>query len=299
MAGTALPRDAGAQTAKLRIGAPFSDLFGTPYYIKDAGTFARIGFDIEITTIAAGSAVIAALAGGSVDLGVADLVSSSQAFNRGVPIQLLAACALYVSTEEPQNFLCVAKDSPVRAPRDLEGRTIGVPQIAGGTLVSLRAWFAANGVDAAKVKLVEIPNTIAGTAIGRGTVDAGTIAEPFYTPVKHELRVIGRPLDAIGKEFVNTAWFTTRGWIEADRERAKRVVGAIYETARWANTHRTETLGILSRDGKMDLDVVRNMARVSYATALVIAQVQPVLTAAEKYKVIDKPVEASSITARL
>jgi NitT/TauT family transport system substrate-binding protein len=294
----ALPYRARA-AEKLRIAAPFSDMFGEPYYGKAAGTFARNGFDVDITTIFAGSAVVTAIATNSVDVGVADMVSSAQAFNRGVPIQLLAPCALYVSTEPPQNFLCVALDSPIRQPADLVGKTIGVPQIAGGTLVSLRAYFAANGIDANAVKLTEVPNTIAGQAIARGTVDAGVVSEPFYTPAKAQLRVIGRPFDAIGKVFVNTAWFTTRGWVEADRERAKRVAAAIYETGRWSNTHRAETLAILARDGKMDPDVIRNIARVTYATSLVVPQVQVYLTAAEKYKAIDKPVDANAFVVQL
>ena len=299
MAAIAVPRIVRAQSAPLRIGAPFSDLFGEPYYAKDAGTFARAGYDPQITTIFAGSAVIAAIVGGSVDIGVADLVSSSQAFNRGLPVVLFAPCAVYRSSDVPQNFLVVAKDSAISRPRDLEGRTIGVPQIAGGTLVQLHAWLASVGVDFAKVKLVELPNTIAGNAIARGTVDAGTIAEPFYTPIKQELRVLGRPLDAIGKEFVNTAWFTTRGWIEADRGRAKRVTGAIYETARWANSHHAETLAILVRDGKLDPDQVRGMARIYFGTSLTTSLVQPVLSAAAKYNVLDRPLDASLITARI
>jgi NitT/TauT family transport system substrate-binding protein len=297
--GAALPGVAEAQTVKLKIAAPFSDLFGAPYYGREAGTFARAGFDAEITTIFAGSAVIAAIASASVEIGVADMVSSAQAFNRGLPIQLLAGCALYLASEPPQNFLCVAKESPIRSPRDLEGKSIGVPQLAGGTLVALRAWLSSVGVDFAKVKLVEIPNTAAGVAIARGTVDAGSIAEPFYTPAKADLRIIGRPLDGIGKAFVNTAWFTTRDWIETDRARAKRVVEAIYETARWSNAHRAETLAILARDGKMDIEQIRGIARVPYATSTVPAQVQTYLTAAEKYKAIDKPVDASAFIARL
>jgi NitT/TauT family transport system substrate-binding protein len=289
---------AQATAEKLRIAAPFSDMFGEPYYGRSAGTFAHHGFDVDITTIFAGSAVVAAIAAGTVDVGVADMVSSAQAFNRGIPIRLLAGCALYLSSEPPQNFLCVAADSPIRQPRDLEGKSIGVPQIAGGTLVSLRAWYDAMGIDGTKVKLVEVPNTIAALAIARGTVDAGVVSEPFYTPSKSTLRPIGRPFDAIGKAFINTAWFTTRDWIEADRERARRAVAAIYETGRWANGHRSDTLEVLARDGKMDLGAIRGIARVTYATSTVLAQVQVYLTAAERYKAIDKPVDAAAFVAQ-
>lgn len=298
LAAAALPRAAQAQNAKLRIGAPLSDAFAAPYYIKESGTFARIGFDIDITSIQAASAVVAALAGGAIDLAVADPISGVQAINNGVPIQLLATCGLYSSTE-PTAMVVVAKNSPIRQPRDLEGKTLATPQISGLSSAAMHAWLAAAGVDIAKVKIVEMNMAVQTAAIARGTLDAGFIGEPFFQSAKSDVRELGFPLESISKTFALSAWWAPRAWIEADRERARRVVAAIYETARWANSHRSETLAILARDAKMDLEAIRGMARISYATALVLPQVQALLNAAETYKLIDRKVDAATITARL
>jgi NitT/TauT family transport system substrate-binding protein len=291
------PRPARSQAVKLRIAAPFADSFGTPFYIKDAGTFAKAGFDVDVSIIPAGAAVIAALAGNGIELGVADLVSASQAIAKGVPIAVLAPCGLYVASD-PLAALYVAKDAPIRQPRDLEGRTIGLPQLAGLTTAALRSWLTSNGVDLAKVKFVEVPSPSAPAAIIRGTIDASVLGEPFITPVKTQIRDIGHPLDAIAKEYAVSAWFGSRPWLEADRARSKRVVDAIFETSRWANTHRTETLGILARDGKMDLNEIRTMVRTPYGTSLDLGQIQPVLNAAERFNFIDKALDANSIVYR-
>src|SRR5690349_12774370 len=112
-ASLAVARPARAQAVKLRMAAPFADSFGTPFYVKDAGAFARAGFDVEVTIIPAGAAVVAAIAGNGVELGVADLVSASQAISKGVPIAVLAPCGLYVASD-PLAALYVAKDAPIR-----------------------------------------------------------------------------------------------------------------------------------------------------------------------------------------
>lgn len=281
-----------------RVGAPLADMFATPYYVKDAGTFSRIGCAVEITTIPRTSAVIAALAGGAIDLGLADPVAAVQAIHRGAPIQLLATCGLYVSSK-PIAMVAVAQSSPIHHPRDLEGKTLATPQVSGLSAASTHAWLAANGVDIAKVRIVQMSMPAQTEAIARGTLDAGLMSEPFYSAAKGDLRILARPLDAIGGSFVLSAWFATRSWIEADRGRARAVVEAVYETARWANAHRAETLAILARDGKMSLKRIRGMARVPYATALDVGQLQPLLNAARTYKLIDRSVDAGSILARL
>lgn len=293
-----IPRSARAQAVKVRIGAPFSDSFGAPFWAKDAGAFARAGFEIEVSNMANAGAVAAALAGGSLELGIGDFVSSTNAIVKGLPIQLVAGCGLYLASE-PTTWLCVAKDSPIRGPRDLEGKSVSVPTLVGLTTASVKAWLTQNGVEVDKVKIVELNTAAAGAAIVRGTIDCGLLGEPFYTPMRNEFREIGRPMDAIAKEFLLSAWFAARPWVEADRERARRVVAAIYETNRWANAHRPETLAIFANTIKQSVEALRGIVRTQYATALVPAQIQPVLNAGEKFKLIDRLVDANSLLPRL
>jgi NitT/TauT family transport system substrate-binding protein len=297
-AGVAVPRAARAQAIKLRIGAPFSDSFGVPFYAKAAGAFARAGFDIEVSNLSNAGAVAAAIAGGSLELGIGDFVSSTNAIIKGLPIQLVAGCGLYLSSA-PTSFLCVTKDSPIRQPRDLEGKSISAPTLVGLTTAAFKGWLVQHGVDVEKVKIVELTTSSAAPAILRGTIDGGLLAEPTYTAVKNEMRVIGLPYDAIAKTFLVSAWFASRAWVEADVDRAKRTVAAIYETNRWANGHHNETLEIFSDTVKVPVEQLRGMVRTVYATNLTAAQIQPVLNAAEKFKLIDRPIDANTLIVKL
>ncbi len=297
-AASALARPARAQAATIRIGAPPGDTSGAPFYAEAAGAFARAGFDIEVSSMANAGAVAAALAGGAIDLGLGDLVSSTNAIIKGLPIELVAGCGLYRASA-PNGIIGVAKDSPVRGPRDLEGKSLSVPTLVGITTAAVRACSFKTGVDADKVRIIELTSSTAPAAILRGTVAAGLLTEPSFTPIRDRFRDIGHPFDVIANQFLLSAWFASRAWVEADHQRAKRVISAIYDTQRWANTHHDETLVILASTMKLDIEQIRLMTRTLFATQLLTSDVQPILNIAERSKLIDRPVAATSMLPKL
>jgi NitT/TauT family transport system substrate-binding protein len=298
LAVAALPSIARAQGIKLRMAGVLSDSFGQPFFAKEAGAFARAGFDIDVTSLANAGAVAAAIGGGALELGIGDLISGINAINAGVPNLLLAGSGMYVSSE-PSLALAVLNNSPIRVPRDLNGKTIGVPTLVGLTTASLRAWMPQNGVDVSTVKIVEIPQSAAFPAMERGNLDCALLGEPFLTPYRGQIRDVGKPFDAIAKEFCISVWYASKAWIEADRERARKTVQAIYDTARWANTHRAETFQILVRDAHFDADKLKGMVRTTFATSLTPAQVQPVLNMAVEAKIFDRRLDANTLIAKI
>ncbi len=299
LAVVARPQRAAAQANKVRLAGTFSDAFGEQLYAKEAGAFARAGFDVETTSMNNAGAVVAALGAGALDLGVGDLISGVNAINAGVPNVLVAGSALYLSKEGGTTILAVSKDSAIRKASDLTGKSIGVPTLVGMTTASLKAWLPTVGVDVSTVKIVEISQPASAAAIVRGTIDCGLLSEPFITTNRETLREIGRPLDAVGKEFCQSVWYASKPWLEADRARARRAVAAIYDTARWANSHHAETFAILVRDAHFDADKVAGMTRCVYATTLTPALVQPVLNVAAQYKIFDHLIDANTLIAKL
>lgn len=297
-ASAVAPRPLAAQSMPLRIAGTNSDSFGEPLYAKAAGAFARAGFDVDVSSLNNAGAVAAAIGGGSLELGVGDLISGVNAIVAGVPILLVAGSGLYISADGAL-ILAVAKDSPIRRPSDLNGQAIGVPTLVGMTTAALRAWLPQNGVDPDGVKLLEFPAAAMVPAIVRGTIACGLTGEPFITPNRDVIREIGRPFDAIAKEFFASVWYGNRGWIEADRDRARRAVNAIYETGRWANAHHAETLALLVRDPQT-AEKLAAMKRITYGTTpLTPALVQPVLDVATKYKIFDRPIDATTLIAKV
>jgi NitT/TauT family transport system substrate-binding protein len=304
VAATAFPRIANAQATPLRIAGVFSDLFAEPVYAKTAGAFAKAGFAVDTITQYNAGAVAAAIGGGALEMGTGDLVSGVNAINAGVPIVLIAGGGLYRQPiDSTSSILAVAADSPFHGPKDLLGKTLGVPTLVGLTTACIHSWLTEHGVPVSSVKFVELPPPTAIPALQRGTVDACLLSEPFVTFGKGLIRSVGAPFDAAAelaknKEFCVSVWYASKTWFEADAGRARRAVQAINDTARWANTHHDETFEILVRDGKLDPNKARGMARCAYATALTPELVQPALDVAMQNKMFTKAVDARSLITK-
>jgi NitT/TauT family transport system substrate-binding protein len=283
------PIGASAQsTSTIRIATTPVQFYAEPYFGADAGAFSKAGYELAITPVANGPAVTSAMVGGSVDVGVIDLMTAASAIAKGLPLQFLASGAIYRAAEAWQ-IITVAKDSPLRTARDLEGRTIALPSVAGLALGSTRGWLRQNGADPDKVHFVEVPQPTMAAALTRKTFDAAFIGEPYLAMDKNsgnEMRPFGHPLDSIGKNFTVTGWFSTRAWFDQDKRRAKAVIDAIYETARWANAHRPETAVIIARQSAYDPAKVAGMIRCDYATSLDLGQLQPMFTSGFNEKLI-------------
>jgi NitT/TauT family transport system substrate-binding protein len=288
----------GQARTTVRMAGVFSDSFGQPFFVKDSGAFARRGFDVEVSNMVNVGAVLAAMSGGSLELGVADVILGVKAILAGAPVVMIAASGMYLSSE-PSTILAVAASSPIRGAKDLIGKTVGVPTLGALTSSSLLAWLPQNGVEPAQVKFVEVPQSIAVPSLERGTIDCVTLGEPFITPNKSKIRDIGHPYDAIAKEFPISVWYGAKAWIDADPARARNVVAAIYDNARWDNTHRAETAAILVRDAKFDPDSLKGIIRTTFATSLAPAQVQQMLDFATQHKLYDRKVEAAAIMPKL
>src|ERR1700744_1207472 len=75
----------GAQTAltPLRMGTPGGDAYAQPFFGTDNGFFAKAGFDPQISILNNAGAVVSAVAGGTLDIGMGDIVGIADALENG------------------------------------------------------------------------------------------------------------------------------------------------------------------------------------------------------------------------
>jgi NitT/TauT family transport system substrate-binding protein len=299
-AASTLPLRAWAQAepAKLRIGSSRTDTFGAGFYAADGGFFKAANIDVEVLTFSNGAAVAAACAGGSLDIGVGEVTELANGVAHGLPFALIAGAGLF-ATDAPTTMLCVAKDSPIRKPHDLEGKTIAVPVLVSLSAISVKLWLVKNGVDLSKVHFTEITTAAMPAALEHGTVDAAHIGEPGLTIGGASLRPLATPYSAISKQFLISDWFTTRDWIAKNPELAKRVVTVAYQTARWANAHQDLTAPIIAKYAGLDPERARTMRRTRFATTLDAALVQPILDAAAQFGGLSRPMKAEELIVKV
>lgn len=265
-------------------------------YAQSAGFAAQLQVNATVDMGTNGAAIMAAVAGGATDIGISNVGSLLTGREKGIPVVIIAAAALYNSAE-PSSVLMVPKDSPLKSARDLNGKTIATDGLGNLAQFGPQAWIDKNGGDSRTVRWVEIPFTDMPIAFSAHRIDAGFLAEPNATRAKEFARVFGNAYDGIANHFLITAWFSSAGWAAANPDLATRFATMVYRTAAWANANRSATADVLARIGYVDPALVSSMNRATFALRADPAMIKPVIDTALRYGAITKSINPADMFA--
>jgi ABC-type nitrate/sulfonate/bicarbonate transport system substrate-binding protein len=294
-AAAATPRAVRAQTKdKLAVGFPILDPTSEVLYASDRGFFDKAGLDVALNPLTNGAAITAAVASGTLDIGLGNALTVISAFKKGIPLTVVAPGAVNVDSA-PSNVLLVAKSSPLKTAADLNGKIIGVSPLRAIGDIATSAWIDKNGGDSSTVHFIEVPFPQAAAVVTQGRADAAFCSEPFITQAKSTTRVFANPFTVLGDGFLVTAFFALSPWAQAHADLVARFAAVIRMTADWANKNPDLSAEILAKYSKMDVAVVKETIRSRFATVLSPAQFQPTIDAAAKYKLLDSPFPATQL----
>jgi NitT/TauT family transport system substrate-binding protein len=284
-----------ADPPALRIGAQLSDSTAQHLYAQDLGMFKAAGLNVELSPIRNSGALVAAIAGGSLDIMTSSIVSIAQAHIKGIDLRTFALGAVY-DGPPPQSVIAVAPNSPIRSGADLNGKIVAVNGLGDFTQVLLSAWIDATGGDVKSVKMAEIPFSSVAVSLAQGRVDAALLIEPFTTAAGTTVKVIGDPQLALGKRYMITGWFALENWLNANRDTARRFAGVMVQTAKWGNRNHEQSAVILAKYLSLSPDVIKAAPRAVYGEqAVTPPMLQPVLDYSTRYIGLEKLSAASLI----
>jgi NitT/TauT family transport system substrate-binding protein len=275
----------------VRMGTMPNDVEGEPFYGADSGTWQANGINPDVTYFASGANIITALLAGNIDVGIANPLSLAVAIARDIPLQGLAPGVL-ISKQHTYPNLVVAKDSPMKTGKDLAGGTIGVSEIGSFNYYSVLAWLDGYGVGPKSVKFVELKFTEVGVALQRGLIQASFLPEPFTSQFLAAglIRLFGDTYLAVAPETAPAIWCTTRAWVKNNPDIVKKLFNGIYATAKYCNTHQTETGATLIKVAKLDPATFGSVRRSYFATQPDKKYLDPILKMANKYGALQRPV---------
>jgi NitT/TauT family transport system substrate-binding protein len=298
-AALSAPRAAQAQTrTKLRLALIPSDFAAQAWYAKDLGMFDRAGLDVELSTISNGSAILAALTAGALDVGFSNVVAVAVAHEKGLAFAFIAAAVVHTSDDDITGLLAVAANSPLRTAKDLEDKTIAVSGINELATMTIKHYLDLNGVDVNRVKFIELPFAAMPEAVRTGRVDAASLnrtAAPTIGKPGDPLRVLTNTYNAVAPRWSTSAWVATKDWIAKHPTEAQAFTNAMRQAALWGNAHHRESAVILARAVAQPVEQIEAVGRVPYITSLTPALIQPPIDLAVKYGLLHAPLAASEI----
>jgi taurine transport system substrate-binding protein len=137
------------------------------------------GRDIDWRKFDSGAEVIAAIAGGSLDIGFVGSSPLTVAASNKVPIETIFIADLIGDAEQ----LVVRNGSGIEKPEDLVGKTVAVPFVST-THYSLLAALEHWGIDPASLKIVNARPPEITAAWERGDIDAAYVWDPALGAIK-------------------------------------------------------------------------------------------------------------------
>lgn len=219
-------------------------------YLGDKkGFFEEENVELKITGgIQGGAASVAAVMSGSDQFGFSDWVGLYFAADKGLPITAIAPAA-GAGTDEAKSYIAVlaSKDSGIKTPKDLEGKTIAINAVNNVTDVSIKGALEKEGVDASTVKFLEVPFPQTEAAVTQGRADAGFFVEPFIgVGLGAGLVPVLYPIQQIAPEGGAVAGFFTKDeLIESEPCLVGGFTRAIEKSNEYAQAHPDELRAVL------------------------------------------------------
>jgi NitT/TauT family transport system substrate-binding protein len=267
-------------------------------YPQRANLFRRQGIQVELSSMASGAAIFAAIVGGSADVGTGSLFPVFTAYGHGIPLRIIAPSGVY-STDKCDTWLLVRKDSLIHTPRDLNGKIMGAPGPDDIFVHATRVWLDEHGGDGKSLRPIELTSSEQLAALTAGRVDAVVLRPPYLTVAMQSgnVRVLGKPLDVIAPHFLVSVWVATADYIAANANTVKAFVAGLAEGARYTNAHPNEAAQMVAQFSGQDASLLEHGVRSVTGESITLSDVQKPLDFAYKHGVIDQHFDAQSVVS--
>jgi NitT/TauT family transport system substrate-binding protein len=283
----AVVRAQGAEKIRFT-GVNLDDITPVHYALRN-GLYQKAGLDVEFTPASSGTAATTAVIAGSYDIGKGSSIASLLAYLRGLPVSIIGNLSIW-DPKNPFTQMMVPIDSTVKTGADLNGKIASAAALNDLVQLAILAWVDKNGGDSRTLKWVEIPNSASAAALAEHRTDVTMLNEPAVTDAVEsgKARVLGLAASAIAERYVLSIYFAQNDYLAKHGEAAKRFMRVTYDAARYTNTHRAETVAMMSEITKISPAVFAKIVRVSHSTSTDPSMLQPVIDVAAKYKNIPR-----------
>jgi len=234
----------------VRIAVSVRNVVLMPYYFaRDKGFFEREGLRAEIIQIRS-NLQVAGVASGELDFmsGVGTAIDAAQ---KGAPLKVLAV--LY---RAPLFFL--VGGAPIRAPKEFEGKKVGVSRI-GSESHNAAVWMLAHGgADVKKVTFIQTGSTIVSMiGLQQGSLDGAVLSPPFSGDMAARgYKILARTADAVESPF--NGMVTSRERLRSRPERIRGSLKALLESSRQIKRDRAATVDYIRRSFQVSDKIAEN-----------------------------------------
>jgi len=253
--------DAGASsggTTTVKLGLiPIVDV--APIYLgQKKGFYSKHGLKLSLSIAQGGAAIVPGVASGQFQFGFSNVTSLLVAQSTGVPVKAVANGIASTGVQGKDfSALMVKKDSPIKSPKELEGKKVAINTLKNINETAVRESVRKAGGDPDKVNFVELAFDQMPAALDSGQIDAASVVEPAQATVKSQGGVvIATPIVDVAKDTTVALYFTSAQYQQQNPEVVKKFQEATAESLAYAQAHPDEAREIITTYTKIPASVL-------------------------------------------
>ncbi|MBB3181448.1 ABC transporter substrate-binding protein [Variovorax sp. Sphag1AA] len=265
--GPSVVRNAGDKVAFKYPDNPSFDLI---YLADELGYFDGTNTRPQYVGKIAAPQIIPLVGTGEIDFGSRMVPLVISAIASGADLKVVAAGGKTLQ-EAPHMKYFVRKDSGIRAPKDLEGKTIGFNSFGACAEFVTKKFLREKGVDVTKINFLVVPDEQAEQTLVTGNTDLAIIHAPFSGRADNAQQLVRLWSDYdLDGGLGGMAPYSAHGrFVREQPEGTRDVVTALAKAANWVNAHPEDARRIVSKRINMALE---NVDRFAYIDDLVVTE---------------------------
>jgi NitT/TauT family transport system substrate-binding protein len=238
--------DAAAANVKVNIGYATATDYLPAFVSKENGCFGKKGIETQFTRIPVTTNTPQAIVSDSLQIGGLTATLFLPAVENGLDLVAVAGGTRLLQGNETLS-LVTSKAFLVKSGADVVGKKIGVPGVNSVADVFFRKWLKNEGVDLAKVTIIETPFPQMKDLIKSGNIDGAIAVEPVRSSIVNEgvgQRAAVEYHSAVAKDSILAFWAASQKWADKNPQAVAGFRECLTEGIAWigANADRAKEI---------------------------------------------------------
>jgi NitT/TauT family transport system substrate-binding protein len=266
-----------------------------PLVAKDAGLFAKQGIDVAVQIATQAPALLPAVIGGALQIGVSTGIQVSIANEAGLDVVIIAGAGM-ITRQDVTTAVVMRPDANLEKPSDFIGKKVLTPGINGAFHTLFLRYLRLGGVEPQQVTFIEGGFAQMPDLLKAKQVDAVLSAEPFLTRMIDS--GVGKRLNYFvpEKDYVFASFYIAkRSWVEAHKAEVEKFRTAMRDAVSLSKSEPAVLNDAVTKYLKLPPDVVKTLKPSDARVDVRREDVQFWSDLALQFQMLRKPVDAASL----